>query len=139
MPAEAKVQKRTEEPEQKLPPNIKFISDASVIYNTDNYETRELQLPDPTGRTSWSVTITKVKPGKQTRGHSDPKLVEYFQIRSGDGLVIIKNNAYFVKPNMIIVNHIDDWIKFINTSATDDLIFMTCVNGLYRRPDVSRK
>lgn len=131
-------EQKQEEEQQQLPDNIKLITDAQVIYNSENYETRELQLPDPTGRTAWSITITKLRPNKQTRGHSDPKLVEFFMIQRGEGLVILKNQAYFVKPPMVICNHIDSWIKFINTSSTADFIFMTCMNGHYRRPDVKR-
>lgn len=122
--------------EANLPENIKLITDARIIYNHDEYETRQLQFPDPTGRTAWTVTVTKLKPGKQTRGHSLPDLQEFYMIQRGEGWAIMKNQAYEIKPPMCILNHSDSWIKLINTSSTTDLVFMTCVNGKYRRPDV---
>ena len=115
------------------------MTDAELIYDTPNYQTRELSFPDQTGRTAFSITITRVRPGGQTRGHSHPELVEFYQIQRGEGLVLLGNQATFVKPPMCILNQVDVYVKIINTSATDDLVFMTYMNGRYGRPDVARK
>lgn len=130
--------KKDERTEQVLPNNIKMQSDAQIIYNNENYETRELEFADNTGRIVWSITLTKLKPGKQSRGHSINDLAEFFQIRTGTGWAIIKNQAYELKPNMLILNLPGDWIKIINTSSTDDLIYATYLCGFYRRPDVRK-
>lgn len=135
MPAE---QKQSEQ-EQQLPPNIRLLSDAQIIYNNSSYEVRELTFPDQTGRTAWSMTICRLKPSSQTRGHSNPELVEFYTFVRGEGLVMIKNMAYFCKPPMCISVNPDEWIKIINTSSTTDLVFQTYLNGRYKRPDVSRK
>lgn len=132
-------QQQQKQPDQELPENIKFITDSSIIYNNSNYETRELEFLDEMGKTGWTVTVTRLKPGSQTRGHSHPELIEFYLIQRGEGWVLLKNRAYAVRPQMCIMNHVDSWIKLINTSATTDLVFMTFLNGRYKRPDVSRK
>jgi mannose-6-phosphate isomerase-like protein (cupin superfamily) len=134
-------QQSQEEQEKKidLPPNIRLVTDAEIVYDNDNYTTRELTFPDSTGRTAWSITVTRLKPSSQTRGHSHPELVEFYQIQRGEGLVMMKNQAFFIKPPMCIMNEPESWIKFINTSGTDDLVYMTFLNGRYSRPDVQRK
>ena len=127
-----------QEQEQQLPPNIRYIHEAQIIYNNPNYEVRELTFPDPTSKTIWSMTICKLHPSSQTRGHSNPELSELYTFQRGEGLVMIKNMAYFCKPPMCISVNPDEWIKVINTSANTDLIFTTYLNGRYRRPDVKR-
>jgi mannose-6-phosphate isomerase-like protein (cupin superfamily) len=136
MPAE---QKQEQEREQELPTNIRFITEAEIIYNNSNYEVRELTFPDQTGKTIWSMTICKLHPNSQTRGHSNPELSEFYTFLRGEGLVMLKNMAYFCKPPVSIAVYPDDWIKIINTSATTDLVFQTYLNGRYKRPDVARK
>ena len=136
MPAE---QKQSTAEEQQLPPNIRLLSDAQIIYNNSSYEVRELTFPDATGRTAWSMTICRLKPGSQTRGHSQSELVEFYTFVRGEGLVMLKNMAYFCKPPMCISVDPDTWIKVINTSSTTDLVFQTYLNGRYKRPDISRK
>ena len=129
------------QPEQKLPEHIKMLSEANVIYKNDNYETRELQFPDPTGRTAFSITITRLFPGRQTRGHSpiDQTGNELYSFLRGEGICLLHNNAYFVRPGMQLLVHIDKWVKLVNTSSTTDLVFQTYVAGHYKRPDVARK
>ena len=133
------VTQEQKEQEQNLPPNIKYIHEAQVIYNNENYEVREITFPDATGKTAWSMTICRLFPGRQTRGHSNSELVEFYTFHRGEGLVMIKNMAYFAKPPMCISVNPEEWIKIINTSATTDLVFSTYLNGRYRRPDVQRK
>ena len=135
MPAE---QKQSEQ-EQQLPPNIRLLSDAQIIYNNSSYEVRELTFPDVTGRTSWTMTICKLHPGSQTRGHSNPEQGELYTFVRGEGLVMLKNMAYFAKPPMCISVDPYQWVKIINTSSTTDLVFQTYVNGRIKRPDVARK
>jgi mannose-6-phosphate isomerase-like protein (cupin superfamily) len=127
-----------EEPKQNLPPNVRYIHDAQIIYNNKMYEVRELTFPDVIGKTAWSMTICKLKPACQTRGHSQPDLVEFYTFLRGEGLVMLKNMAYFCKPPMCIAVLPDEWIKVVNVSATTDLIFQTYLNGRYKRPDVKR-
>ena len=135
----ANTEQKQAEQEQKLPPNIRYIHEAQLIYNNPQYEVRELTFPDATGKTVWSMTICKLHPSSQTRGHSNPELTEFYTFLRGEGLVMIKNMAYFCKPPMCISVNPDEWIKIINTSGTGDLIFQTYLNGRYRRPDVPAK
>ena len=134
MPSEQKQQE-----EQSLPPNIRLLTEAQIIYNNSSYEVRELTFPDVTGKTAWSMTICKLRPNAQTRGHSNPELVEFYTFVRGEGLVMIKNMAYFAKPPMCIAVGVDEWIKIINTSGNTDMVFQTYLNGRYKRPDVARK
>ena len=134
----ANTEQKHEEQDQKLPPNIRYIHEATLIYNNPQYEVRELTFPDQTGKTVWSMTICKLHPSSQTRGHSNPELTEFYTFLRGEGLVMIKNMAYFCKPPMCISVNPDEWIKIINTSGTGDLIFQTYLNGRYKRPDVKR-
>ena len=130
---------KQEQEDQQLPPNIRYISEAQIIYNNPAYEVRELTFPDPVGKTVWSMTICKLHPSSQTRGHSNPELSEFYTFLRGEGLVMIKNMAYFAKPPMCISVNPDEWIKIINTSSSTELVFQTYLNGRYKRPDVSRK
>lgn len=132
-------QTQSQQPEQKLPEYIKMLGDAQTIYKNDNYETRELQFPDPTGRTAFSITITRLFPSRQTRGHSTSDFNELYSFLRGEGLCLLHNQAYFVRPGMQILVHVDKWVKLINTSATTDLVFQTYAAAHYRRPDVTRK
>ena len=134
-----KHQNQQEEPDLELPDNIKMLKDAEVIYDTEDYQTAELPFPDPTGRTAFTVTLTRLRPGKQTRGHRPPKYVEWYVFQRGSGWVLLHNKAFEVKPNMCILVPVDVWVKVINTSSTDELVFMTCYPGNWERPDVQRK
>ena len=134
MPTEQK----QKEPEQELPPNAKWVHEAPIIYNNERYEVRELTFPDATGKTIWSMTACKLKKAQQTRGHSNPELSELYTFLQGDGIVMLKDRAIFIKPALCISVNPDEWIKVINTSSTNELVFRTYLNGRYRRPDVKR-
>jgi len=137
MPSTEQKQEKPQQ-QQQLPPNIRYIGEAETIYKNADYEVKELTFPDPTGKTVWSMTICKLYPGKQTRGHSNPELSEFYTFRGGAGWAMIKDRMYECKPPMCISVNPEEYIKIVNTSA-EDLVFHTFLNGRYKRPDVARK
>lgn len=87
----------------------------------------------------WSIAVTKLKPGRQTRGHDHPDKDEFVEIKSGNCLMTIENDQYNLKVGHFILIERGKYHKMFNTSNTEECVFMHHFPGHLIRPGFTRK
>jgi len=115
------------------PPNIVPLDAGEVVRDNERYKVRDLEVKDFAGNVIWTITITNLKNGQQTIGHSHQEGAELYYFQSGRGLLILKTDARHVKPGLHVGVPKGIFHKVI-ASANEDMIFLTYFNGPLNRP-----
>lgn len=116
------------------PPNILPLDGGETVRDNDRYRVRDFELKDFTGNIIlWTVTITELKNGQQTIGHSHQEGPELYYFQKGRGLLILKNDAKHVKPGLHVAIPKGIFHKVI-ASSNDDMLFLTYFQGALNRP-----
>jgi mannose-6-phosphate isomerase-like protein (cupin superfamily) len=124
--------------EEELPPNVLRIMDAKEVIQTKDYTVKDLYLPGERGDVEFTVTITNLNAGRQTRGHTHEDFVELFEFKSGEGFFLLNGRAIRVKSGLFCLVPKGMHHKVINISSSQPLIFLTYFpSGLFRK-DVRR-
>lgn len=125
--------------EEQLPPFIKKTANSELIYQNKNYEVRDIYLPDETNSIGFTITITKLHAGRQTRGHRHAESHEMYEFRKGRGLIMLNGYAYNIRAGLYVTVTKGVHHKVVNTSDTEDLTFLTYFPGLLPRPDANKQ
>lgn len=104
------------------PPNILHIEDAEEILDTRQLKLRDMYFQDKQGFVKWTISITDLKPGCQTRGHSHPDHQEMCRIVKGDGICMLDHVSHRVKTGTYILIPVQVRHKLINISGSEDLV-----------------
>lgn len=112
----------TESADEQFPPNILTIDDAEEIYDTRQLKLRDMYFQDKQGFVKWTIAITDLKPGQQTRGHSHKDSQEMCRIVRGDGIMMLDNVSHRVKTGTYIMIPVTVRHKLINISGTENLV-----------------
>jgi mannose-6-phosphate isomerase-like protein (cupin superfamily) len=110
------------------------MDEAKTIVDNDTYQIRDLNLYDTRGKIMFTMSLTILKIGKQTKGHSHADNSEVYEFTEGSGLMLIDSTAVSVKAGDYIFVERGRFHKVINISQASDLIFRCYFAGEIRRP-----
>ena len=124
----------SKEETEELPPNVLRMSDAKEIASDKEYLLKDVYFPDEHGNTCFTVAITHLHPGKQTRGHSHQDENELMEVKGGEGLILLNGHSVFIKAGMFCLVPKTVHHKVINISTSTDLVFVNYFpSALYRK------
>lgn len=107
---------------EDLPANILTIKDCEDIYDTRQLNLRDLYFVDKQGFVKWTIAITRLKPGQQTRGHRHNDSQEMCRIEKGEGFLVLDGIAHRVKAGTYAMIPVQVHHKLINISGTEELV-----------------
>jgi mannose-6-phosphate isomerase-like protein (cupin superfamily) len=102
---------------------------------TEDYLLRDYVIKNENGETVASVCCTHLKPGKQTRGHTDEHNEEYF-FMGGYGIMLVDRAIYQVHSSGHLTNirvSKGQFHKVVNLSGHEPLEFISVVPGEVKR------
>ena len=111
--------------------------EVQTVRNDDTYRIEDLNLYDSQGRIIFTVSVTTLHIGKQTRGHTHPHESEIYEFVEGTGFMMIGSQAIAVKPGDFIFVEAGNFHKVVNMSNASDLIFRCYFAGQIRRPHLA--
>lgn len=115
------------------PPNVLPIDAGEVVLNNDRYTVRDFEIKDNAGNIIFTITITNLKNGQQTRGHLHQEGPEIFYFQRGRGLMLLKTDAINIKPGLHVGVPKGIFHKVI-ASANEDMLYTTYFQGPLNRP-----
>jgi mannose-6-phosphate isomerase-like protein (cupin superfamily) len=123
-------------PEQKTEGEVKVTNFDEAIQVVDNakYKIQDLNLVNTKGSIAFTVSITVLKPGQQTTGHTHQLNDEFYEFIEGEGFMMIGREAKAVKAGDFIVVERTNFHKVINVSNASALIFRCYFTGQIKRP-----
>jgi len=125
--------------EEEYPSFILTAADSEQILDSNAFKLRDVYFTGTDGFVKWTLAITNLKPGQQTRGHSHPDKDELCQIVQGDAIVSIDDRQYRVNTGKYILIEKEKHHKVINVSTTEECIFRSDFPGHLIRPGFVRK
>lgn len=110
--------------------------EAKTVVDNDRYSIQDLNLYDSRGRVVFTLSVTVLHIGKQTKGHSHPQPHEneVYEFIEGNGIMMIDTSALNVKAGDYIFVEAGRFHKVINISNASDLVFRCYFAGQIRRP-----
>jgi quercetin dioxygenase-like cupin family protein len=130
-------EKTAEEESEELPANCVTGANFVKVYDNKLYEVSDLHIPDGQGNIAFTITRTKLHPGKQTRGNArdQNRIVE---IKEGEG--IFQLNSLFVqgRAGVIMVVPAGVKMKVINFKDKVDLLYFSTLPAQLVRADAKR-
>ena len=109
-------------------------SEARTVVDNAVYRIQDLSLYDSKGNIVFTVSITTLRPGKQTSGHKHANESEVYEFIAGYGTMMLDESALKVKPGDYIFVEPTKYHKVINGSVSADLVFKCYFNGEIKRP-----
>ncbi len=125
--------------DNELPSNILYMEDAEEVADIKAYKLRDIYFPGKEGFINYTLSITNLRAGQQTRGHSHSDNVELCRIEKGDCFVVLDGTATRVKSGAIILVGKTVHHKIINASTTEDVVFASYFPGHLVREGFIRK
>lgn len=113
--------------------------EAQIVRNDDTYMIQDLNLYDRLGRIVFTISITILHVGKQTRGHTHPHDSEVYEFSEGTGWMLIGTEGINVKAGDCVLVEAGQFHKVINTSNASDLAFRCYFAGQIKRPHLAVK
>jgi mannose-6-phosphate isomerase-like protein (cupin superfamily) len=110
------------------------MDEAKLVVDNETYQIRDLNLYDTRGKIMFTVSVTVLKTGKQTKGHSHIDTSEVYEFTEGSGLMLIDATAMTVTAGDYIFVERGRFHKVINISQASDLVFRCYFTGEIRRP-----
>ena len=118
---------------------ITTVEDAEEVSDNSAYKLRDIYLTGIDGFVKWTMAITNLRPGRQTRGHNHPDKDELCEIKSGDALITIDDNQYRVNTGKFILIERGKHHKVFNVSNTNECVFISSFPGHLLRSGFVRK
>lgn len=122
-----------------LPSYIMSMEEAEDVYENKNYKVRDLYFVSKEGFVIWTHSVTNLKPGGQTRGHSHPAEVEKCYIVSGEAFIYLDGVSWRVKAGTYITIAKTVHHKVVNASESIECIFTSDYPGHLVRENFTRK
>lgn len=113
--------------------------EALTVRNDETYMIQDLNITNSRGQIVFTLSVTILHPGMQTRGHSHPHESEIYEFTEGNGWMLIGAQGVNVKAGDCLLVEGGQFHKVINTSNASDLVFRCYFAGQIRRPHLSVK
>lgn len=114
-------------------------SSAEEITDNSAYKVRDVYFTGTDGFVKWTMSITNLKAGRQTRGHDHPDKDEFCEIRSGDCIMTIDDEQYRLTAGKFILIERGKYHKLMNVSNTEECVFINYFPGHLIRAGFVRK
>ena len=111
--------------------------EAKTVMDNDTYRIDDLNLYDNRGRIVFTLSVTILHIGHQTKGHSHLHDSEVYEFIEGTGFMILGTEAINVKAGDYIFVDANTFHKVVNTSNASDLVFRCYFAGQIRRPHLA--
>lgn len=125
--------------EQEQVSYILTAQDADLIMENNAFKVRDMYFVGNDGFVKWTKSITNLRAGMQTRGHSHPDKDEKCRIEMGECFVIIEGKSHRVKAGHEILIERGSHHKVINISTNEECVFVNEFPGHLIRPGFVRK
>lgn len=122
-----------------FPAYILSMEESEDVYENKNYRVRDLYFVNTEGFVNWTYSVTNLKPGGQTRGHSHPAETEVCKIISGEAFIYLDGVTWRVKAGAIISIGKNVHHKVVNASQQVECIFSSDYPGHLVRENFTRK
>lgn len=106
-----------------LPGYILTMADAEEVYENKNYRVRDLYFVGKEGFVNWTYSVTNLKPGCQTLGHSHNIVPELCRIISGEAFIYLDGVSWRVKAGSFIMIGKGVHHKVVNASESAECVF----------------
>lgn len=111
--------------------------EATTVINNDRYMIQDLNITDSNGRVVFTLSVTVLHAGMQTRGHAHLHDSEIYEFVEGNGWMLIGTDGINVKAGDCLFVEPTQFHKVINTSSASDLVFRCYFAGQIRRPHLA--
>lgn len=116
-------------------PRAFTFDEARLIVNSPTYQITDLNIYDTRGRIVFTLSVTVLHGGKQTRGHAHEIDNEIYEFSSGQGIMMLGKLAINVQAGDLVYVEKTTFHKVINTSMASDLVFRCYFTGEINRND----